>query len=535
MQVPSTTSGFNGQNDFSTSAARNGNSANLSLDFTNLGGWNSGRKMVRNGEAVAQGIISGAELEKATDGLMEKGEGKMVGELEMNSNSLNRKRSGSITSIHSTCSDLSAASSFWSSSDSRTSTPCTPPTPLISPHGTNSESCQSYFTPRGGGLLPIQEESSSSSSNGAQGGHQDINGSTLSLSSNLSRKATPPPQTPTQRSSQFSHGQVSSLSSCMKGTTSPSSRRGRSASQSSHRSQGSVVSFDMVGGGSLSVYQELQNQSRDGEVGNIMKSFKSALLKKVKASRKIGGGGEGVEEVESESVKGSSSSDGKKKKEFVISAPTLISSTYSTDPKRSFDWNKTFQLDLSSPNVQHIGSSSSTPLSSSSSSPSPSPSPLEVHQDNISNPNKLLLEAKFNRSSNENANTKTGPVDLDSNAIESLAIANQTPAVRPLLLHQRRSSSFGPRTSSLNASQLQFSGSVSTFTSLSTQLPSEASKDSDEKELKAMKRRGVRIISKSLNPVMHLDDDRSLMFQFSLSLSYQTETISALTSDSTTT
>lgn len=131
MQVPSTTSGFNGQNDFSTSAARNGNSANLSLDFTNLGGWNSGRKMVRNGEAVAQGIISGAELEKATDGLMEKGEGKMVGELEMNSNSLNRKRSGSITSIHSTCSDLSAASSFWSSSDSRTSTPCTPPTSTL--------------------------------------------------------------------------------------------------------------------------------------------------------------------------------------------------------------------------------------------------------------------------------------------------------------------------------------------------------------------------------------------------------------------
>lgn len=535
MQVASTTSGLNGQNDFSTSAARNGNSANLSLDFTNLGGWNSGRKMVKNGEAVGQGMISGAELEKVTDGLMEKEEDKIVGELEMNSNSLNRKRSGSITSIHSSCSDLSAASSFWSSSDSRTSTPCTPPTPLISPHGTNSESCQSYFTPRGGGLLPIQEESSSSSSNGAQGGQQGINGSTSSLSSNLNRKPTSPPQTPTQRSSQFSHGQVSSLSSCMKGTTSPTSRRGRSASQSSHRSQGSVVSFDMVGGGSLSVYQELQNQSRDGEVGNIMKSFKSALLKKVKASRKIGGGGEGVEEVEPQSVKGSSSSEGKKKKEFVISAPTLISSTYSTDPKRSFDWNKTFQLDLSSPNVQHIGSSSTTPVSSSSSSPSSSP--LEVHQDNISNPNKLLLEAKFNESSNEtvNVNTKTGPVDLDSNAIERLVIANQTSVVPPLLLHQRRSSSFGPRTSSLNASQLQFSGSVSTLTSLSTQLPSEASKDSDEKELKAMKRRGVRIISKSLNPVMHLDDDRSLMFQFSLSLSYQTETISALTSDSTST
>lgn len=205
----------------------------------------------------------------------------------------------------------------------------------------------------------------------------------------------------------------------------------------------------MLGGEALSVYQEVQINTCDMELGNFMRALKGAVLKKVRGS-KVGSGVDSDEVgAGSAAIKGTSKDKKKKKKkDLVISEPFLIYCNLNTDPHGSLDWNS-----LPSQNVQQTDSSSSA-----------SSSPLDLHQDNIIEPKRLVSSPKFSRSTDFifNAGAKSLSMELELDAVEHLIITRQprTTTPPPSIFFTDLDLSSPANTSTLRTAQMRSSGMV---------------------------------------------------------------------------
>lgn len=267
----------------------------------------------------------------------------------------------------------------------------------------------------------------------------------------------------------------------------------------------------MVGGGSLSFTSETEVIS-ETEVGKIMKNFKSSLLKKVRNS----GGPKKVHGQEMGEVDGANSLVVVKKNNEVglkskISGPTLVFSTYNPNVDKAFDLSSTAEME-SKPTLSHLQQSK----------------PFELHQDNIRRPKgeglvgkgdliwvrtgmEIGIKAKGTSAKRESSSKQ--PLLKEHDELSTLSSSQ--------LLPSRRSSSFGPRTSSLTS--IQTLVSKSTSTSSLNQAYDDSSKEEISEDLeiiqrrtRAQRRRAVEILSNDGN------------LDFSLS---HPETISSLTSD----
>lgn len=394
-----------------------------------------------------------------------------------------RSRSGSTASTSSTTSSIS----FWSQGSS-SRTPTTPPTP-----STPTPNQSSYF-PIKSELIPIEEGVPLTPT-------PDQASNFWSSTSKQENK----PSTPTFKSECTS---TSTSTPRLGPSVSPIITRPRSNSQNSHKS---VVSFDMVGGGSLSFTSETEVIS-ETEVGKIMKNFKSSLLKKVRNS----GGPKKVHGQEMGEVDGANSLVVVKKNKEVglkskISGPTLVFSTYNPNVDKAFDLSSTAEME-SKPTLSHLQQSK----------------PFELHQDNIRRPKgeglvgkgdliwvrtgmEIGIKAKGTSAKRESSSKQ--PLLKEHDELSTLSSSQ--------LLPSRRSSSFGPRTSSLTS--IQTLVSKSTSTSSLNQAYDDSSKEEISEDLeiiqrrtRAQRRRAVEILSNDGN------------LDFSLS---HPETISSLTSD----
>lgn len=447
--------------------------------------------------------------------------GNLIEEFNGKSVKLDRRRRSCSTT--SNCSSCSSSSSFSCSRTSRTSFLFTPPTSPSSSQTDLLTSNTIYLSPRVRNLLPIQEESSSSSSTNVKGGLKGT-----SSSSNSFSKSDVKLFTQYERISNPDHKQLLKLSSCMRASTSSNNDK-----SSSRQDSVGHISFEMVGGEGLSVYQEVQINTRDVEAGNFMRALKGALLKKVRGSKVKSGVDSDEVGAGSTAIKGTSKEKKKKKKDLVISNPFLIYCNLNTDPQGPLDWNRSHQLSTpyASLNAQQTDSSSSA-----------SSSLLDLHQDNIMKPNRLVPSLKFSRSTGFifNAGGESTSMGLESDAIEHLIITRQPRTTTPLpsiLLSRSESSELN--TSALRTAQTISSGMVSHLTSQANPANIEELKKADgldEKQVKALRRRRVWIVSSSWDNEMDLEDDDNdyqvsfYTFQSSLSLSYPTHTISASTS-----